>query len=120
MRQFFLFTTVLLFFSCSGGSGKFDKDLWQKQSDKPNTYRESMIKDLIENKLLEGVSYQEIVRLLGEPDSKATYKEQFTLNYDISKTENSNQEPARIKSLIITFGSDSLVGGFNVEELKFK
>lgn len=120
MKVFFYTLAIVALISCAGDEHKFDGAKWAADPQQNLHHRENMIKDLMENHLAEGMPYSQVIQQLGEPDSKATFKEQFTLSYDVSKTENSNQEPARIKSLIITFGSDSLVNGFNVEELKFK
>ena len=63
------FTILCLITISCNNEVKFDKALWRKKGDLNSyPYREDMILDLVENYKIEGMSYHQLVELLGEPE----------------------------------------------------
>ncbi len=122
IKRFCYFLMLLLSVfavSCSNTVDKFDKEDWTVKVSDSYKYREQMVKDLMENHLKEGLSYDYIINLLGEPDNTESAPEK-TLWYDIKKEAGNNDEPGKMKTLFVSINNDSLVSGLRIEEWKFK
>lgn len=89
---------------------KFDKSGWNDYSDGIYLYREQMLNDLIENHKLKGLTYHQLVDLLGKPDG---YDE--TVYYEVVVEYGSNIDPVYVKSLLFDL-QDSVVSRYEVKE----
>lgn len=110
-----LFT--LLFASCGVEQKKFNKNTWNDMDDIMYNNRESMISDLMENHLRQGMTYDEVVELLGEPEKYANIKSN-TIGYEIMVDYGWDIDPVKGKILYIELTNDSLVNHCKLEEWK--
>ena len=94
---------------------KFDKEKWKMGNGLSYTMRESILEDLTTNYKLVGMSYKDVIRLLGKPDDIGPLK----TSYDIINNEaiyNPKNKPLYRKNLEFYFSKDSVVTRFNVYE----
>lgn len=94
---------------------KFNKAEWGEMADLmmfPN--RKYMIDDLVDNYQLKGLTYQEIVELLGPPQSKLDSN--LETYYDIDIDYGWDIDPVYTKMLDIKFDQDTIVKEFEVKE----
>ena len=109
---FFIFLT-----SCSNNE-KFDKVKWQEQGDlRMYTHRKSMLNDLIKNYKLIGLSYKQLINLIGEPENYSD-KEKDKVYYEIETDYGTDIDPIYTKSLQIKLTKDSIVESFTIKEWK--
>jgi hypothetical protein len=95
---------------------KFDKDKWSEKNDVdfPSPYRKKMLNDLVTNYKLVGLSYTEIINLLGSPN----FKDSSSLGYTIIVDYGHDIDPVYSKTLDFTFGKDSIIKSFKINEWK--
>jgi hypothetical protein len=111
-------TIITLFFSTCNQDQKFDKASWQQQGDLgiyPN--REKMLKDLMNHHQLKGLTYKQLVDLIGEPE-KYSDEEPNTATYNIVTDYGRDIDPVYIKNLEVKISSDSIVTDANINEIK--
>lgn len=91
---------------------------WQAKGDL-ETYpnRKAMLNDLITHYQLKGLSYKQLIDLIGKPEDYADSKPN-TLYYLIVIDYGRDIDPVYIKHLVITLGADSIVTGFKIEEIR--
>ena len=111
------FIFSLFFASCGVEQKKFDKNIWNDMDDIMYSDRESMISDLMENYLRHGMTYKEVVELLGKPEKYANIK-LITIGYEIMVDYGWNIDPVKGKTHYIELTNDSLVNDFKLEEWK--
>ena len=111
----FIFLLALLT-SCSQQM-KFDKDKWNGRDDMFYAYREKMVADLMENHLSKGMTYKEVINLLGNPENYQNDPSN-TIGYEIMVDYGWNIDPQKGKTLYIEFKNDSLVKDFKLDEWK--
>jgi hypothetical protein len=108
---------MLFFGSCNQGQ-KFDKAFWQQRGDL-GIYpkREKMLKDLMSHHQLKGLTYKQLIDLLGEPETDSD-EESNTATYNILTDYGRDIDPVYIKNLDVKFSSDSIVTDVNINEIK--
>lgn len=111
------FIFSLFFASCGVEQKKFDKNTWNDMDDIMYANRESMISDLMENHLRQGMTYKEVVELLGKPENYANIKSN-TIGYEIMVDYGWDIDPVKGKTLYIELTKDSTVNDFKLEEWK--
>jgi len=104
-----LFFCILIFVSCNL---KFEKEKWNTKSDIFYDYREKMVKDLMKNHLKKGMTYNEVIELLGTDE----ISQNNTISYEIMVDFGWNIDPQRGKILYIEFTNDSIVKEFWLEK----
>ncbi len=117
MKKYSLFLFLIIILVSCQTKQKFDKEKWDEVADLmtfPN--RKYMINDLATNYKLKGKSYNQIVHLLGQPQSKTDNEQQIF--YDIDVDYGSDIDPVYSKVLIIQFRRDSIVENFEVKEFR--
>ena len=115
-KYLIIFLLILTLFSCQRQQ-KFERAKWAKVADLmtfPN--RKFMIDDLIKNYQIKGKKYNNIVELLGEPQSNLDSTLQVF--YDIDVDYGWDIDPVYTKILLIVFDKDTLVKSFKVQEWK--
>ncbi|HVY74878.1 MAG TPA: hypothetical protein VG890_08625 [Puia sp.] len=111
------FTAALMLFSCKGKSAeKFNKAKWIEQVDPlfPPEKRSLMLDDLLKNYKLEGLTYRQLIDILGIPDSK----DDTSLSYKIVVDYGKDIDPVYTKNLDFTFSKDSIIKSFKLSEWK--
>jgi len=93
---------------------KFDKKIWDQASEDgiPPPCRDKMLKDLTSNKKLVGLTYNELIQLLGTPD----FKDSTTVSYGIIIDYKRDIDPVYIKNLCFYLSGDSVATSFKTEE----
>lgn len=111
IQKIFIIIVVLGLLSCnqadksaSEGHEKFDRAKWAVKDGDDFPNREKMIHELLEQKLLQGKTKPEILKLLGEP----TREDNGYLFYLIAQ-ERIGFFPLHTKTLVIKFRSDDIV-----------
>jgi len=96
----------------------FDKLAWKEKGDL-NIYaiRDQMLEDLMNHHQLRGLTYKQLIELLGEPE-KYSDEEPNTATYNIVTNYGKNIDPVYIKNLEVTFSTDSIVTDVNINEIK--
>lgn len=91
---------------CLSGCGnqRFDKELWQAR-DGHYPHRKAMTKDLMENHLHTGMTYDDALGLLGGGDY-ATNSGQLEIAYEVD-VRYFGIDPVGGENLILTFSADS-------------
>ena len=80
-------------------------------------YRKSMLKDLTDNHKITGLSYGQLINLIGEPD-KTSINNNSIIYYDIITDYGHDIDPIFTKTLKISLTKDSTVKNFKIEEWK--
>lgn len=114
-----MLTALLMVFCMSAcrWHTRFEKQKWNER-DPAGLYpnRRAMLHDLMQHHL-KGLSYQQVVSLIGEPDGKQK-QDPGKLWYNIEKEFNANGKPVYIKNLLIRMGRDSVVYRVGIEVMK--
>lgn len=76
-----------------------------------------MYKDLLTNYKLKGISYKQLVNLIGEP-GKDFSGEPNEIYYEILTDYGFDIDPVKSKTLIFKFDSDSIIVDFELKEWK--
>lgn len=115
--------TVLIFLlsisltSCDRNE-RFDKAKWQEQGDlRTYPHRKSMLNDLTKNHKLTGLSYRQLINLIGEPENYGD-KEKDIVYYEIETDYGFDIDPVYTKTLQIKLTKDSTVESFAIKEWK--
>ena len=114
-----LYVAVLALITSAGcenfNAMKFDKVNWNEgyEVEAPPPSRNRMLNDLVQNHKLKGLKYNEVVQMLGDPNTH----DSTTFTYDI-KVEHSGIDVVYIKYLEFDFSKDSVITGFYVREQK--
>lgn len=104
---------------CSNRPVPFDRKGWDAWDGHYHA-RETMIDDVVNNRLKAGMTRREVVELLGEPnrpngpeanDSLPVVRYEISVGYKFTDID-----PCKGKDLFIRFGKDSTVVGFRVVE----
>ena len=111
------FIFSLFFASCGVEVKKFDKTTWNDMDDFMYANRESMISDLMKSHLRKGMTFKEVVELLGNPENYANIKSN-TIGYEIMVDYGLNIDPIEGKTLFIELTNDSIVKDFKLEKWK--
>ena len=80
-------------------------------------YRRAMLKDLMTNYKLKGLSYKELVDLIGEPQ-KNLIGDSDEIYYPVFEDYGSDIDPVHTIDLAIKLNKDSVVTDFRVDEWK--
>ena len=116
-NSFFKLAVCLLL--CAAVTGcirvKFDKEKWRNTDGLSYKMRDNVLKDLTTNYKLVGMTYKDVIRLLGKPDHIYPLK----TSYDVINNEavyNPKNKPLYRKNLEFYFNKDSVVTRFNIYE----
>lgn len=107
MKKLLLICFCLLV-SCDNKEIKFDQFKWNENFDGLYHERESMIHDLMNNHLKKGMTYAEIIKLIGEPENFPIYKKN-AIGYTVMEDYGWDIDPVEHDRLIIEFTKDSLL-----------
>ena len=108
-----IYLTVLAVSSCNSKQ-EFDSDEW-KQTGLDwwmTDFREKMVDDLIQNDTLIGMNQEQVIELLGLPESENKAK----LEYLIREKYGSDIDPEYISNLIIEFDEKGQVRNCKIEK----
>ncbi len=95
---------------------KFETAKWKYKTDMEYTYRDNMLADLTKNYQIKGISYTQLIDLLGEPENWGNTNN--TLYYEIKTDYGTDIDSVFSKTLEITLHPDSTVEDFRVIEWK--
>jgi hypothetical protein len=79
--------------------------------------RKEMMKDLMNNHQLKGLTYKQLIDLLGEPEMYPD-EEPNTVTYNILTDYGRDIDPVYIKNMEVKFSSDSIVTDVSINEIK--
>lgn len=96
---------------------KFDSQKWPIKNDIDYSYRKRMISDLIESDLLNNKTYKDVIEIIGKPDYADRENNYF---YNIIVKYGNDIDPIYLKSLVVSFNSDSVIDTFFVYEYNSK
>lgn len=121
LRSLLYILFIGVFASCTADTdhSTFDTDDWQKSNGGEYSYRDSMLRDLMENHLNEGMPISIVTKILGEPDNTEENYNETTLWYLIKKEDSESPEPGKMKTLFVDVNHNFVVSGFRVEEWSF-
>ena len=95
--------------------GQFSKENWEKTSDlglHPN--REAMVNDLLTNYKLKGIHYNDLVKMLGQPDFWEPSER--VIYYGIATNYGLDIDPTGLKALSFEFNADSIITDYTISE----
>lgn len=106
LSSFFLLLILYLIFFCN--DKKFDSKEWKewKETESSLSLRYDMIKDLMNHYNLTGQSRDQIIELLGDPDSSVAHRYYYNLGY--------SKRGIDIGTLIIVFNDNDTVVSISV------
>ena len=114
IKRIIFITFLFVIASCGVKEMKLDKSKWNERFDGIYENRENMVNDLIENHLNKGMSYKNIIDLLGEPGNYADLKPNEIV-YEIMVDYGWNIDPMEGKDLYLEFGKDSTLTNSRLE-----
>jgi len=115
MRAIIIILASTFLTSCNSNE-KFDKAKWQEQGDlRIYTHRKSMLNDLTKNYKLTGLSYRQLINLIGEPENYND-KEKNIVYYEIETDYGNDIDPVYTKTLQLKLTKDSTVESFTIKE----
>ncbi len=118
MNKFFaFFMVVATSLACSCNSEvKFDKEKWNEFQDPvfPPAYRKKMVKDLMLNHKLIGLTSSQLVNYIGQPD----YRSDSSMSYKIVTKYGGDIDPVYTEILGFSVSVDSVVTAFRIEAWK--
>lgn len=106
---------IVVSISCSKRE-KFDKDKWDYKVDIIYENREAMVHDLITNYKLVGLTFYELVELLGSPENVAAV-DSNKVYCTIIEEYGWNIDPIRVEYLVFEMNEDSIVTAFEIEKI---
>lgn len=112
-----LFLILFVFTACKNEI-PFEKSLWIYKIDNSYPYRKNMLNDLISNEKLIGISINQLIEKIGNPEQYVN-NDSNKITYDIV-TEYGllNIDPNYIKQLHFFYNNDSLIIEFKINEIK--
>lgn len=113
-----LFALAALSFAACTNNQQFNKTAWSERGDLgiyPN--REKILNDLMNNHRLKGLTYKQLIDLLGEPE-KYKDEEPNTGTYNIVTDYGGDIDPVYVKNLEVKFSTDSIVKNVSINEIK--
>jgi len=114
----YIIVVVLLILASCNSEKKFDKIQWLEYSDLGQyPKRNGMVNDLLEKHKIKGLSFVQVVELIGEPEKNFT-GENNEIYYQILTEYGSDIDPVHTKTLILKLDKDSTITGFKVDEWK--
>jgi hypothetical protein len=117
MKTFIIILLSFFLTSCNSNQ-KFDKTKWQEQGDlRIYKHRKSMLNDLTKNYKLTGLSYRQLVNLIGEPENYSD-KESDIVIYEIETDYGFDIDPVYTKTLELKLIKDSIVKSYSIKEWK--
>jgi hypothetical protein len=117
MRLIFILTLLTILTSCENQL-KFDSGKWKEYKDLDSyPLRELMLRDIVENKRLIGLSYKSIIDSLGQPEN---YVDKGTneLWYSVTTDYGTDIDPVYTKHLVLTIDIDSTITTVDIKEWK--
>ena len=116
-KDIILLLTITLVVSCNNVNNiKFEKSDWLKKDETGlYTYRNCMLNDLIENHKLKGLTYRQLINLIGQPENIYSIQ---NIDYEI-QTKYSGIDISYKKTLEFSLDKDSIVVDFKVDEKKY-
>lgn len=111
-----LFLVIVLYLLSCDKQIKFNKAKWSEKTDPvfPSYYRAKMLRDLVQNYKLTGLSCAQLRERLGNAD----YIDSNSVHYRISVDYGGDIDPVYTKDLVFTYSKDSLITEFKVMEWK--
>jgi hypothetical protein len=117
MRLIFILTLLTTLTSCENQL-KFDSGKWKEYKDLDSyPYRELMLRDIVDNKRLIGLSYQSIIDSLGQPENYVD-KRVNELWYSVTTDYGTDIDPVYTKHLVLTIDNDSTIRTVDIKEWK--
>jgi hypothetical protein len=95
----------------------FDEEKWNESDGIFYTNREKMVNDLLENHLKKGMTYKEVINLLGSSENHDN-EVRNTIWYEIMVDYGWDIDHEKGKTLYIEFTNDSIVKDVKLEEWK--
>jgi hypothetical protein len=94
---------------------KFDKKEWGEKEDWDYIYRDGMIDDLLAHHRLKGLSYHQLIDLLGQPENLTNNDGKY---YQLLVDFGSDIDPVHTKYLVFQLNRDSIVTSYKIKEWK--
>nr|WP_320039118.1 hypothetical protein [uncultured Bacteroides sp.] len=116
MKRKTVLILLLTLTSCEAKDQKFNSQTWKEAYIDSYSKRELLVNDFIKNHMYRGMSFHEIIKLLGEPEI-VERNENFNIGY-ILNTSYDQIDPIKGKDLIINLSKDSIVLDYKVTEWK--
>ena len=96
---------------------EFSKDKWSYKNDMEYSFRPRLYKDLIKNYKLIGLKYNELVDLLGLPESDYETGDSIVF-YDIQTKYGYHIDPINCVTLKFYLTNDSIVNNYQINKYK--
>src|SRR5690606_30358934 len=97
--------TILLVTACGNQQMEFDKEKWNERDDMFYANREKMVTDLMKNHLKTGMTYKEVLNLLGNSENYQNAPPNV-IGYEIMVDYGWNIDPQKGKTLYIELTND--------------
>jgi len=115
VKKTFTYLLLILLVACSNDI-KFDKTKWMNEGDLQEfPYRKAMLKDLVTNYKLKGLSYKQMIDLIGEPQKNLS-ADSDKVCYPVLTDYGRDIDPVHTIILSIQLGRDSTVSDFRIDE----
>ncbi len=106
---------VLFISSCSFNQEKYNKQKWNLKDDVGYySYRDPMLKDLLENHKLKGLNISELENLFGKIEIDSLNKKEIVFNVVVDF--GSDIDPVHTKNLIIILDKNSIAKDYKIIE----
>lgn len=110
----YIIYAIVALLSCS--NTQFEKRAWEYRDDLgeyPN--RKKMLKDLLQNHKLKGLTYKELIKTIGSNDNFKNGNSGL-IYYNIEEDYGTDIDPVYIKNLVFIFNNDSIVADYRIQK----
>lgn len=114
-----ILTTCFVSESCQDKNIPFNNTGWNESSDGVPCppLRDKMLKDLLENHKLKGITYKQLIDKLGEPPI-CEICDPNSVSYEVIVKYGFDIDPSYIKTLDFYYDKDSIITDWKINEFK--
>ena len=117
MRGYWILLSFLFFISACSKTAPFNKEQWAITEDGTYPYRKAMVRNLLEQYPLQGISYKELSDLLGAPQGYENNKLLYTVDIRYGLL---SVDPSYIENIEVFLSPDSTLKSIELKQYQLE